>query len=662
MALIHLNAPIIAAQVYARGAVVSRAATLSDLPPGPCTVVVEGITRIAEAGSFRAHMEGRPVLKVQGSLILPQRPPESPEHQQKIKELEHQLQRLKDEENALNERLHVLGMTLQPKFQRKTEALQRVQTAFAAAALLEEVLEDTHTALIKVKRAIVEAEQKRYEAKAIHQQKTIAPQGTAIWRVEVELGEGSTQGNLTLHYRLRAARWWPSYTLRIAGGQGELSLDAQVAQASEEDWTGIQLQLSTGDLQTDLRLPTLPTLRFGRAQAPAKAGWRPPPTGLDRMFDGYQRVFGPVPQASPPPIRDQRAMLTEEEESFGAMDMPVEMLLAAPMPQSVARSAKQRMPAPKGTGFRGGMVGAAMDGLALGRAPGQAPEGGGGGGAVEELPIEPSDAWMDYDRLKLGSPDRIGQRGRLYADPGRDEGAARQAALQRIEALNGPGEDPAQSRGLFDVAYHAHAQADIPGDGGLHRVAVLKGVGAIQQQLRAVPRETPEVFRSALLLNPLDVPLLAGPLEVWWEGALLQRGQFPKVGRGGRIRVGLGLEERVKIARNVRIEEEKAGLLGGSLSVLHTITLEIASSLSNPVALELLERLPISDDKNLKIERIRATPEPMAYDQAESQHPIKGGLRWQLNLNATHKQIVELVYKLSFSARQEIVGGNRREN
>jgi hypothetical protein len=126
--------------------------------------------------------------------------------------------------------------------------------------------------------------------------------------------------------------------------------------------------------------------------------------------------------------------------------------------------------------------------------------------------------------------------------------------------------------------------------------------------------------------------------------------------------VGLGLEERVKIARNVRIEEEKAGLLGGSLSVVHTITLDITSSLSNPVVLELLERLPISDDKNLKIERIRATPEPMVYDQSESQHPIKGGLRWQLNLNATHKQIVELVYKLSFSARQEIVGGNRREN
>jgi len=62
------------------------------------------------------------------------------------------------------------------------------------------------------------------------------------------------------------------HTLQIAsaGSRAEWWLEALVAQASAEDWDGVRLGLSTADLIADGRLPELPSLRLGRAQAPAR--------------------------------------------------------------------------------------------------------------------------------------------------------------------------------------------------------------------------------------------------------------------------------------------------------------------------------------------------------------------------------------------------------
>ena len=50
-----------------------------------------------------------------------------------------------------------------------------------------------------------------------------------------------------------------------------------------------------------------------------------------------------------------------------------------------------------------------------------------------------------------------------------------------------------------------------------------------------------------------------GPVDVYVEGTLLARANIGHVDKGGVVHVGLGVEDRVRIARNVRMEEEAAG-------------------------------------------------------------------------------------------------------
>jgi uncharacterized protein (TIGR02231 family) len=229
-----------------------------------------------------------------------------------------------------------------------------------------------------------------------------------------------------------------------------------------------------------------------------------------------------------------------------------------------------------------------------------------------------------------------------------------------VDQLDGGGPDAVQARGVFDCRYRAAGRGDVPGDGVPHRITLRRGSGAARTILRAVPRETAEVFRSVELENPLGVPLLAGPVEVWAGGSLLATATLARTDRGARITVGMGVEERVRVTRRTRVEEDKAGLLGGSVAVLHTVTTEIGSSLGVPVTLELLDRVPVTDDKALEVKRVRASPEPVPWKPKDGA-PLRGGLCWTLTLQPGTKQVVEMQYRLVFPAKQEITGGNRRD-
>jgi uncharacterized protein (TIGR02231 family) len=296
--------------------------------------------------------------------------------------------------------------------------------------------------------------------------------------------------------------------------------------------------------------------------------------------------------------------------------------------------------------------------------------GGGYGGAPEEegegqTPViaEPQDAWLDFDRLSLCGPEDASRRGRLTRIGESASLISTRQANEQLESLQ-PAEglsDPLTSRGHFDHRYDAEGLVRVPSDGLPHRVTLSSAETLPTMRLITVPRERLEVYREAELKNPTEVPLLAGPVDVYLEGSLLTTAAITAIDRGGSLNVGMGIEERVRVARNVRSDEENVGLLGGSTQVTSQVSIELSSALGQQCVVEVLERLPVSDDKSLSIELVAARPEPKEYNQAERGTPIRGGLVWRLLLPAGGKAKIEYQYRILFPARTEIVGGNRRD-
>ncbi|GBO51783.1 type IV fimbrial assembly, ATPase PilB [Pseudanabaena sp. lw0831] len=95
---------------------------------------------------------------------------------------------------------------------------------------------------------------------------------------------------LIVEYFVQGAKWTPTYVCRLnsATNTAAIALRALICQRTGEDWSGVQIELSTATPTGWCELPELPSLRLGRSQAFAsKKAWRNPPKGAEILFEDY---------------------------------------------------------------------------------------------------------------------------------------------------------------------------------------------------------------------------------------------------------------------------------------------------------------------------------------------------------------------------------------
>jgi hypothetical protein len=463
---------------------------------------------------------------------------------------------------------------------------------------------------------------------------------------------------LGVDYHVPGARWAPAYQCRLTRdcSRAEIQLRALISQRSGEDWRGVKLALSTAAPLSWTELPTLSSVRIGRAQptADGKRGFRPPPRGASALFADFDygqqqaqfllpRAAGFVapsfPAAAPDlelsqaaedefaasvtpadaaevsrTLDEVAAYAAEElddypdEESFslGAAQPPYASapppppaVPAAPAPAGPTAIMKRRAPnVPKRSAARSMIrdVGHAM--------------------MHDTMRAEPAaDAAASallYHQLRLGEPESSDRRGRLLPVDRRSQylnglsghevhidvlDVVRRAEQQAADLLSTPlpegAQDVRRNAGRFDYVYPADAPVDIESDGVFHSVALGVREAPSSVSYVIVPREDTGAYRVARLENPLFSPLLPGPAEVYVGGEYVLTTALPLVGRQGQFQLGLGVEQAIKVARNTHFEELRSGSKVVAMSELsHRISIELQNHLQRSVACEVRERLP----------------------------------------------------------------------
>lgn len=531
----------------------------------------------------------------------------------------------------------------------------------------------------------------------------------------VRVGGVSASAELVLEltYLLPRARWAPEYELRVADGrdEAELAVRALVAQRSGEDWPALSLAFSTADLARSAELPRLDSWRVGRAQPLRATGWREPPSGLEELFAGYDASWVAPSGARAPRAAELPAMpspITEEARA-GAADAG-----ADERPPRRGAAHRKAMPPPAPPSFTpppspptapAPAMAAAPTAMAersrrvMARAPAalasvaatmmfdeeaSSPALAGEPAGPEPAPaLVASGRALDYGALRLAPADDHGRRGQLEAvgptDDLRDALAALAPESARgldrstLEAaLTSDGGSLSfdlpeharpleESAGSFAARYQADSPTPVAADGLLHGVTVLRRRGEVRRVLACVPARDPSVYEVVTFNNPLDVPLLAGPVRVFRGSDFVVTAPLETTAPGGTLTVGLGVEPGVAVARNTFFEEAPAGLLGGGAVLRHRVELEVRSKLARSVRVELYERVPVSHDDDVKVEVVKTEPKAERYDQAARGEPIEGGLRFVLDLEPRGVRTCVLAYNITLPQKHVLVGGNRRD-
>jgi hypothetical protein len=688
--------------VYRRGARVRRSIALDG---SSSMVKLVGLPLALDDGSVRVRVEGtgaRAVAVRMGVDVAPADPSLAPPRDEELRAAEDALAAAGAEVARLEStlaRFGTLGAAPRPRPRRgdppaAPPAEARLSLARLRTAEAERLGEELAAATAEVRKAERRGEELRDRVRrATTARNTHEHELRKHADIHLE-GSAEEGARLVFEYLVPGASWSPAYTLWLDENGARVAMRAVVAQRTGEDWKGVRLVLSTADPDRWLELPELAKLRIGRAQpARPKPGYREPPEGARELYEDYDRAFG-----SP-----GRGIAKAEPLGGGAM-RGVEPMPAAPQPAksfapvpaqaaaAAAEAAHERgpdlgravagPPPPAGAPAAWGSPVAAPSRAMMARRDRVAPPG------VAVAPPSPQQASppppprfdldleaMAFGRLRMCRPDDV-RRGELtviaaaavYVDDAHihvDVGVAIRRAIERAAAIAPlpPAYLPPDAPDAFDYAFAADVPADVPSDHAFHVVPVAEHALAAKTHFVAVPREVSHVFRQ-LAITSTDIAWLAGPADVYetraGETTYLLTTRMPATAPGAVVRLGLGVEQGIKIARNVTFAEQSAGLLRGRLAFGHDVAIDLANNLARAVAIEVRERIPVKrkDDDEIEIEVGAVDPSWHEWDQEGS---MEGGRRWTVDLDAGRAATLRARYTVRISAKQELVGGNRRE-
>ncbi|MCA9795809.1 MAG: DUF4139 domain-containing protein, partial [Candidatus Eremiobacteraeota bacterium] len=284
---------------------------------------------------------------------------------------------------------------------------------------------------------------------------------------------------------------------------------------------------------------------------------------------------------------------------------------------------------------------------------------------------------LAYLGLRMPGPDEAG-RGRLTVES--PVLAARRAwaaagsppTASPDQLLNAARQENARARGVplpsghrlpqsidgFDYLYTGQCPVDVPSLPEYHTLPLATHSLTCEKRLICVPRESRDVFRRAKVESPTDLALPAGPADVMVGGDYLLSTTIADVVPGSSLELGLGVEQGVKVARNVDFQETSAGMMGGTLQLHHSLHLEVANRTNRELTLEVRERLPVTREGEKEIQVIEGEVEP-AWEPLPDGQP--GQRHWVVRLAKAEERVLRANYRIDLSSKLELAGGNRRE-
>ncbi|MDI2132544.1 DUF4139 domain-containing protein, partial [Yinghuangia seranimata] len=316
-----------------------------------------------------------------------------------------------------------------------------------------------------------------------------------------------------------------------------------------------------------------------------------------------------------------------------------------------------RARARRGPSGAGGYAAAEMSDEMARLAPGGPPE-------AEPAPISPDAELLDYGGLVLaGADEGTAVRGRLR--PAAAWNAVAVEFRRRAEAVAGlglpvHGAPVRESAGSYDYRFDVAARADVEADGGWHTVPVCTVEVGLTPEFVCVPAVDEAVYGTVHVANASPHALLAGPADVSVGGEFLMTVPLPTLAPGERQRVGVGVVESVQVARRTHMHESTAGLRGGTTVLDHRIEVDVANHLGHEITLEVLERVPVSDDKDVKVEEHASEPAWEKDTELRDGRYVRGGRLWRLKVPAGGTRSLAGRFEIRIPTGKAVVGGNRR--
>ncbi|MEG4319678.1 MULTISPECIES: mucoidy inhibitor MuiA family protein [unclassified Microcoleus] len=186
------------------------------------------------------------------------------------------------------------------------------------------------------------------------------------------------------------------------------------------------------------------------------------------------------------------------------------------------------------------------------------------------------------------------------------------------------------------VSFQIGGNTNIPSDGTPHKVTIFSDNYPSKPEYIAVPRLVSFAYLQAIITNPATgATLLPGKANIFRDNTFVGNVQLENVSPGEEFKLNLGIDEGLKIERDLVERQVDKKLIGNQRRTTYAYRLIVTNLQQVPAHLTLKEQLPVSRKEQIKVRLTQSNPKIVAGEM--------GILEWIISLPPQAKQ--ELYYQ-----------------
>jgi uncharacterized protein (TIGR02231 family) len=201
-----------------------------------------------------------------------------------------------------------------------------------------------------------------------------------------------------------------------------------------------------------------------------------------------------------------------------------------------------------------------------------------------------------------------------------------------------PGVDDGGELLLFEAA----RPVTLPSNGQPLRIEIGSLTLPCQVERVAYPELGPSIHLRATATLSGPRPLLAGPIHVFRGSELCGRGHLGYVGRGEPFEIGFGLDDGLRIRRQLEESRETTPVVG-TQKIARTIKLYVSNLGSERRRLLISERVPVSEHRDIEI--------TVGQSSGMRFEPKDGFAQFDLDIEGRATRELQLGYRIEAASR-----------
>ena len=204
--------------------------------------------------------------------------------------------------------------------------------------------------------------------------------------------------------------------------------------------------------------------------------------------------------------------------------------------------------------------------------------------------------------------------------------------------------------GRSSVVFKIARPASIPNDRRQHRTTVAVERFPAEFSYLAVPKRSPFAYLVARAKPQGELPLLAGPVEVFREGDYVGRSRIASVAPGEPFDLHLGVDEGIKVHREEVLRERgEGGVFSRTQRTRFAYEIAVENFKRTAETVTVVDQLPVVQDQDIEVGGIRLSEEP-------TERTDRGLLKWTFRLNPQEKKVIRVEFSVAHPADKPVAG------